>query len=63
VQIENQLLTHPQIHEAAAISVPDKVYGEVVGAWIALRPGARLSREEVRRVVSGGMNPQVSNHL
>ncbi|KAF8842000.1 acetyl-CoA synthetase-like protein [Paxillus ammoniavirescens] len=58
VQIENALTGHPCIQEAAAVSVPDAKYGEVVGAWILLEPGATMSKEEVRRVVSDKMNPQ-----
>ncbi|KAL5476811.1 hypothetical protein ACEPAI_2997 [Sanghuangporus weigelae] len=34
VQIENRITFHPAIREAAAVSVPDRKYGEVVGAWI-----------------------------
>ncbi|OCB89127.1 acetyl-CoA synthetase-like protein [Sanghuangporus baumii] len=34
VQIENRMTFHPAIREAAAVSVPDRKYGEVVGAWI-----------------------------
>jgi acyl-CoA synthetase (AMP-forming)/AMP-acid ligase II len=59
VQIENVLLTHQDIVEAAAVSVPDTKYGEVVGAWIVLREGAKLAREEVRALVVRSMNPQV----
>ncbi|KAG2368652.1 hypothetical protein BDR07DRAFT_1390489 [Suillus spraguei] len=40
--------------EAAAVSVPDKKYGEVVGAWIVREPGTNMSREDVRRTVSSG---------
>ncbi|KIJ63176.1 hypothetical protein HYDPIDRAFT_113780 [Hydnomerulius pinastri MD-312] len=58
VQIENALTAHPSIREAAAVSVPDAKYGEVVGAWIILEPGTTMSREEVRRAVSDHMNPQ-----
>lgn len=60
VQIENVLVTHRFIREAAAVSVPDAVYGEVVGVWIVLEPGATMTREEVRKTVSDGMNPQNS---
>ncbi|KIK18800.1 hypothetical protein PISMIDRAFT_175407 [Pisolithus microcarpus 441] len=60
VQIENVLVTHRFIREAAAVSVPDAVYGEVVGVWIVLEPGATMTREEVRKIVSDGMNPQNS---
>ncbi|KAI6104309.1 acetyl-CoA synthetase-like protein [Pisolithus sp. B1] len=60
VQIENVLVAHQFIREAAAVSVPDAVYGEVVGVWIVLEPGATMTREEVRKIVSDGMNPQNS---
>ena len=61
VQIENRLTSHPSIRESAAVAVPDERYGEVVGAWIVRQPGdpSRLTREEIKQWVSGGMNPQV----
>lgn len=59
VQIENALTSNPSILEAAVVSVPDKRYGEVVGAWIKPRAGAKLSGESVRKIVWESMNPQV----
>ncbi|KAI0345202.1 acyl-CoA synthetase [Trametopsis cervina] len=59
VQIENVLTANPSILEAAVVSVPDDVYGEVVGAWIVRDPHKPAqSRAEVRGVVADGMNPQ-----
>ncbi|KAI0938564.1 putative NRPS-like protein biosynthetic cluster [Taiwanofungus camphoratus] len=58
VQIENILLAHPAVSEAAAVAVPDDHLGEVVGAWIVREPGTKLSKEEVRALVAQGMNPQ-----
>lgn len=61
VQIENALTTHPGIHEAAAVSVPDERYGEVVGVFIIKADGHKsLSRDDVREAVYTRMNPQVS---
>lgn len=60
MQIENQLTFHPAIREAAVVAVPDQRYGEVVGAWIVREKGTCQSREEVRKWVADGMNPQVS---
>lgn len=61
MQIENILTAHPSIREAAVVAVPDAKYVEVVGAWIVLEPGTKMTREEVKKVVSDGMNPQVMN--
>ena len=59
MQIENALTSHPSVLEAAVISVPCRKYGEVVGAWIKPKAGAKLSRESVRKIVWDSMNPQV----
>ena len=59
VQIENILTAHPHIREAAVVAVPDSKYGEVVGAWIVREPQTAITKEETRRVVAEGMNPQV----
>ncbi|KAG8731373.1 hypothetical protein FRC11_004353, partial [Ceratobasidium sp. 423] len=59
VQIENCLISHSDIVEAAVIAVPDERFGEVVGAWILLRPGATsFSRQEAVDWVKDKMNPQ-----
>ena len=51
---------HPAILEAAAVSVPDARFGEVVGAWVVRQPNRIISRQEVRKCVSDNINPQVS---
>ncbi|KAF7350451.1 hypothetical protein MVEN_01350600 [Mycena venus] len=58
IQIENVILTNPEIEEAAVVAVPDSKYGEVVGAWIVRKLGSTVSREAIRATVSGSMNPQ-----
>jgi acyl-CoA synthetase (AMP-forming)/AMP-acid ligase II len=60
VQIENALTAHHEIREAAAVSVADPTYGEVVGAWIVREPHTKMSCEDVRQSVVDRMNPQVS---
>lgn len=54
------MMTHPAILEASAVAVPDKTFGEVVGAWVVRRPNQFISREEVRKIVSESICPQAS---
>src|SRR6266446_2490790 len=46
-EIEETLLAHPAVAEAAVVGAPDPLYGEVVWVFLALRPGARLDEGEV----------------
>ncbi|MDC7287742.1 acyl--CoA ligase [Blautia schinkii] len=46
--VENEIYKMPQIYETAVVGVPDACYGEVVGAAVALQPGADLGEEEIR---------------
>ncbi|HYW02414.1 MAG TPA: acetate--CoA ligase [Gammaproteobacteria bacterium] len=39
VEVENVLMEHPAVVEAGVIGMPDPVAGEVVKAFVALRPG------------------------
>ena len=46
-EIENILLCHPAVMQAAVIGVPDERLGEVARAYIVLKPGASLTPEEI----------------
>lgn len=46
VEIENALLAHPDVLEAAVVAVPDEVRGQVPQAWVVARPrGPGFERE------------------
>ncbi|MGH6696281.1 AMP-binding protein [Sphingopyxis sp.] len=47
-EIEEYLLTHPDIVDVQGVGVPDEKYGEEICVWVILRPGAALTEEEVR---------------
>ena len=43
--VESVLVTHPDVAEAAVIGVPDQLRGEVLEAFVVLRPGVTASQE------------------
>ncbi|MEK7541935.1 MAG: hypothetical protein AAB533_03750, partial [Patescibacteria group bacterium] len=48
LSIDNVLLALPGIREAAAVGVPDPIYGEEVVAFVAWTPAASLSEDDIR---------------
>jgi long-chain acyl-CoA synthetase len=48
VQVEAALFEHPAVADCAVIGVPHPTLGEEVGAVIVLRPGAKVTADELR---------------
>ncbi len=46
-EVEEVLYAHPAVQEAAAIGVPDAYRGETVKAFVALKPGATATDQEI----------------
>ena len=46
-EIDNVLLRHPGVHEAAAVGVPDPIYGEEVVCYVVGRSGESLTAAEI----------------
>ena len=47
-EIEEFLYTHPQVAEVYVTGLPDERLGEIVLAWIRLRPGDPTTAEDIR---------------
>jgi fatty-acyl-CoA synthase len=52
-EIEEFLYTHPKVAEVQVVGLPDKRLGEVVLAWIRLRPAAAATDIEIREFCRG----------
>ncbi|MDR0966398.1 MAG: long-chain fatty acid--CoA ligase [Myxococcales bacterium] len=46
--IESVLYSHPKIHEALVIGVPDQARGELVKAFVTIKKGQMATSEEIR---------------
>ncbi|WTW96061.1 long-chain fatty acid--CoA ligase [Streptomycetaceae bacterium NBC_01309] len=53
VDLENHLMAHPDVAEAAVVGVPDDKWGERPLATVVLRPGAETGLEELKEFMAG----------
>ena len=47
VELENALMAHPAVVEAAVIAMPDERWGEVPAAYVTLHDGASATEDEI----------------
>ena len=55
VELENALMAHPDVLEAAVIGVPDDKWGERPFAAVVVRDGADISAEHLRDHLSASV--------
>ena len=53
VELENQIMAHPKVREAAVIGLPDERWGERPVACVVPEAGAELDGDEVRDFLEG----------
>jgi fatty-acyl-CoA synthase len=53
VELENEIMAHPQVVEAAVIGIADEKWGERPLACVVAEDGARLDAEAIREFLSG----------
>jgi fatty-acyl-CoA synthase len=53
VEVEQAIMDHPAVLEAAVIAVPDERWGEVPAAYVTLKEGATATPEEIVAHVQG----------
>jgi long-chain acyl-CoA synthetase len=47
-EIEEVIASHPAVAEVGVVGLPDQMRGEIVKAWIVLRPGQRTTGAELK---------------
>jgi acyl-CoA synthetase (AMP-forming)/AMP-acid ligase II len=61
-EVEDALLSHPQIADAAVVGAPDERWGEIVTAFVVKRPGSALTADDVinhcRERIAGYKRPR-----
>jgi fatty-acyl-CoA synthase len=52
-EVEEFLYTHPKVDEAQVVGIPNARLGEIVAAWVRLKPGVEATEEEIRAFCQG----------
>jgi fatty-acyl-CoA synthase len=52
-EVEEFIHHHPAVAEVAIVGLPDVKFGEVVAAWVVVRPNSTLCEDEIRNYCRG----------
>jgi len=52
-EVEEFLYTHPKVDEVQVVGIPNARLGEIVAAWVRLRPGVDATEAEIREFCQG----------
>ena len=66
-EVENALMSHADILDAAVVGIPDERWGETVKGFVVLREGVELKEEEIisyaRTQIAGFKCPKSINYV
>ena len=60
-ELEQIILTHPDVLDAAVGSIPDESVGELPRAYVVKRPGSPLGEDEIIDYVAGRWNNLITD--
>jgi fatty-acyl-CoA synthase len=52
-EVEEFLYTHPKVNEVQVVGLPNARLGEIVAAWVRLKPGVESTEEEIKDFCQG----------
>jgi fatty-acyl-CoA synthase len=52
-EVEEFLYTHPKVGEVQVVGIPSARLGEIVAAWVRLKPGVEATEEEIKEFCKG----------
>ena len=55
LEIDHVLMSDPRVVEAAAVGIPDDIYGEEIACFVVVKPGETPSADEIRRHCAGAL--------
>ena len=55
LEIDHVLMSDPRVLEAAAVGIPDDIYGEEIACFVVVKPGEAPSADEIRRHCAGAL--------
>ncbi|KFB34945.1 AGAP003482-PA-like protein [Anopheles sinensis] len=57
-ELEDVLLSHPKVRDAAVVGVPDEAAGELPAAFVVLQPNEKVTAAELVEFVAPKLSPQ-----